>query len=99
MTTGEARGNLSTTPGAVDGVVIVDFSPAFVARCKVLNVTAVCALAAAPTATHSDHQGCLATFRSRGDAELVVTGGSGAFAGATGCGVEINQTHNGEDFF
>jgi hypothetical protein len=89
--TAEARSNLSTTPGTVDYTLVVDFSPGFDAPCNVVDETAVFTFEAGTITTHSHHQDCPATIRPgpRIDTDFTVTGGTGAFAGATGSGVEL----------
>jgi len=88
----EVRSNLSTTPGSVDYTLIIDFSPGFDAPCNVVDETAVFTVDAGTITTHSYHQDCPATIRPgpRIDTTFTVTGGTGAFAGATGRGVELS---------
>lgn len=89
--TAGARTNLSTTPGSVNYTLVIDFSPAFDAPCNVVDETAVFSFDAGTITTHSHHQDCPATIRPgpRIDTAFTVTGGTGAFAGATGSGVEL----------
>jgi hypothetical protein len=89
-TTAEARSNLSTTPGTVDAALVIDFSPAFDAPCNVVDEAAVWTFDAGTITTHSHHQDCPATIRPgpRIDTTFTITGGAGAFAGASGGGME-----------
>jgi hypothetical protein len=88
--TGEVRSNLSTTPGTVDYTLVVDFSPSFDAPCNVVDETAVFTFEAGTITVHSHRQDCPATILPgpRISTDFQVTGGTGAFAGATGGGVE-----------
>jgi hypothetical protein len=87
---GEVRSNLSTTPGTVDYALVVDFSPSFDAPCNVVDETAVFTFEAGTITVHSHRQDCPATILPgpRINTDFQVTGGTGAFAGATGGGVE-----------
>ena len=91
--TGEVHSNLSTTPGTVDYALVVDFSPGFDAPCDVVDETAVFTFEAGTITVHSHHQDCPATIRPgpRIVTDFQVTGGTAAFAGATGSGVEHGQ--------
>jgi hypothetical protein len=88
--TGEVRSNLSTTSGTVDYALVVDFSPSFDAPCNVVDETAVFTFEAGTITVHSHRQDCPATILPgpRINTDFQVTGGTGAFAGATGSGVE-----------
>jgi hypothetical protein len=88
--TADVRSNLSTTPGTVTYTLVIDFSPSFDAPCNVVDETAVFTFDAGTITVHSYHQDCPATIRPgpRIDTEFTVTGGTGAFAGATGSGIE-----------
>jgi hypothetical protein len=106
--TAEVGSNLSTTPGSVDYTLVIDFSPSFDAPCNVVDETAVFTFDAGTITTHSLHQDCPATIRPgpRIDTEFTVTSGTGAFAGATGSGVELagpgepsSIVYNGTIFF
>jgi hypothetical protein len=101
--TGEVHSNLSTTPGTVDYTLIVDFSPGFDAPCNVVDETAEFTFETGTITVHSHHQDCPATIRlgPRIVTDFQVTGGTGAFAGATGSGVEHGQStiiYNGRIF-
>jgi hypothetical protein len=76
--TAEVRSNLSTTPGAVDYTLGIDFSPGFDAPCNVVDETAVFTFDAGTITTHSHHQDCPATIRPgpRIDTGFVVTSGT-----------------------
>jgi hypothetical protein len=88
--TGEVRSNLSTTSGTVDYALVVDFSPSFDAPCNVVDETAMFTFEAGTITVHSHRQDCPATILPgpRINTDFQVTGGTGAFAGATGSGVE-----------
>jgi hypothetical protein len=75
----------------VDYKLVIDFSPSFDAPCNVVDETAVFTFDAGTITTHSHHQDCPATIRPgpRIDTDFTVTG-TGAFAGATGSGVELS---------
>jgi hypothetical protein len=92
--TAQVRSNLSTTPGTVGYTLVIDFSPGFDAPCNVVDETAVFTFDAGTITTHSHHQDCPATIRPgpRIVTDFQVTGGTGAFAGATGSGVEHGQS-------
>jgi hypothetical protein len=101
--TGEVRSNLSTTPGTVDYTLIIDWSPGFDAPCNVVDETAVFTFETGTITVHSHHQDCPATIRPgpRIVTDFQVTGGTGAFAGATGSGTErggTSITYNGTIF-
>ena len=89
--TGEVRSNLSTAPGTVDSALVVDFTPAFDAPCNVVDETDIFTFDNGTITIHSHHQDCPATIRPgpRIITPFVVTGGTGAFAGATGNGTEL----------
>jgi hypothetical protein len=101
--TGEVHSNLSTTSGTVDYTLVVDFSPSFDAPCNVVDETGVFTFESGTITVHSHHQDCPATIRPgpRIVTDFQVTGGTGAFAGATGSGVEHGQStiiYNGTIF-
>jgi hypothetical protein len=86
----EVHSNLSTTPGTADQTLVVDFSPGFDAPCNVVDETTMFTFETGTITVHSHHQDCPATILPgpRINTEFQVTGGTGAFAGATGSGVE-----------
>src|SRR3954447_23478848 len=88
--TADVRSNLSTTPGSVTYSLVIDFSPSFDAPCNVVDETAAFTFDAGAITVHSYHQDCPATIvpGPRIDTEFTVTGGTGAFARATGSGIE-----------
>jgi hypothetical protein len=88
--TADVRSNLSTTPGSVTYTLVVDFSPSFDAPCNVVDETAAFTFYAGTITVHSYHQDCPATIRPgpRIDTKFTVTSGTGAFAGASGSGIE-----------
>lgn len=89
-TTGDAKSNLSTTPGTLDATLVVDFSPAFDAPCNVVDETDLFTFNGGTITIHSHHQDCPATILPgpRIDTTFTITGGTGAFGGATGSGTE-----------
>ena len=91
--TGEVLSNLSTTPGTVDYTLVIDFSPGFDAPCNTVDETGVFTFETGTITIHSYHRDCPATIRPgpRIATDFVVTGGTGAFAGATGSGTELGQ--------
>jgi hypothetical protein len=96
--TADVNSNLSTTPGTVDYTLVIDFSPSFDAPCNVVDETALFTFDAGTLTTQSHHQDCPATIRPgpRIVTDFTVTGGTGAFAGATGSGVELGPpVYNG----
>jgi hypothetical protein len=101
--TGEVHSNLSTTPGTVDYTLVIDWSPGFDAPCNVVDETGVFTFETGTITVHSHHQDCPATIRPgpRIVTDFQVTGGTGAFAGATGSGAEHGQStiiYNGTIF-
>jgi hypothetical protein len=88
--TGGATSNVSTTPGTLEATLVVDFSPGFDAPCNVVDETDLFTFDAGTITIHSHHQDCPATIRPgpRIDTTFTITGGTGAFAGATGSGTE-----------
>jgi hypothetical protein len=88
--TAGVHSNLSTTPGTVDWTLVIDFSPGFDAPCNVVDETAVFTFETGTITVHSHHQDCPGNIRPgpRVDTDFQVTGGTGAFAGATGSGTE-----------
>lgn len=88
--TADVRSNLSTTPGVVTYTLVVDFSPSFDAPCNVVDETVAFTFDTGTITVHSYHQDCPATILPgpRIDTEFTVTGGTGAFAGAIGSGIE-----------
>jgi hypothetical protein len=88
--TGGATSNVSTTPGTLEATLVVDFSPGFDAPCNVVDETDLFTFDAGTITIHSHHQDCPATILPgpRIDTTFTITGGTGAFAGATGSGTE-----------
>jgi len=91
--TGTVQSNLSTPPGTVDYVLIIDFSPGFDAPCNTVDETGVFTFDMGTITIHSHHRDCPATIRPgpRIVTDFQVTGGTGAFAGATGSGTELGS--------
>lgn len=88
--TGNVNSNLSTTRGTVEYDLVIDWSPGFDAACNVVDETAIFAFAAGTLTTTSHHRDCPATVRPgpRINTTFTITGGTGAFAGASGAGTE-----------
>jgi hypothetical protein len=91
--TAEVLSNLSTTPGTVDYVLVVDFSPGFDAPCNTVDETGVFTFDTGTITIHSHHRDCPGSIRPgpRIATDFVVTGGTGEFAGATGSGTELGS--------
>ena len=88
--TGDVNSNLSTTPGTAEYDLTIDFSPGFDAPCNVADETTVFTFAEGTLTITSHHRDCPATVRPgpRVDTNFTITGGTGAFAGASGGGTE-----------
>ena len=88
--TGDVNSNLTTTPGTVEYNLAIDFSPGFDAPCNVVDETTVFTFAEGTLTIASHHRDCPATVRPgpRVDTSFAITGGTGAFAGASGGGTE-----------
>lgn len=86
--TAEVRSNLSTTSGSAENSLVIDFSPSFDAPCNTVDETPTFTFATGTITTHSHHRDCNATISPgpRINTDFVITGGTGAFAGATGSG-------------
>jgi hypothetical protein len=84
-TTANATSNLATGPGTADGDLIIDFSPG--GSCNIVDESVTFAFAADDIFEHSHHEDC-ATHGLRIDTTFEITGGTGAFHGATGNGRE-----------
>ena len=91
--TAEVLSNLSTTPGTVDYVLVIDFSPGFDAPCNTVDETGVFKFDTGTITIHSHHRDCSGSIRPgpRIATDFVVTGGTGEFAGATGSGTELGR--------
>jgi hypothetical protein len=95
---GDATSNLSAGTGSHHADLIVDFSPG--GSCNIVDESDVFAFANGTIFVHSHHEDC-ATHGLRVDTTFQVTGGSGAFAGASGGGREFfagqsaAETYNG----
>ena len=83
----EARSNLSTGVGSLQANLIIDFSPG--GTCNIVDEPAVFIFDNGTISTHSHHEDC-ATHGLRIDTTLQVSGGTGAFAGASGGGREFS---------
>jgi hypothetical protein len=84
---GKATSNLSTGPGSFQAILTIDFSPG--GTCNIVDEPAVFTFDNGTILTHSHHEDC-ATNGLRIDTTFQVTGGTGAFAGASGGGHEFN---------
>jgi hypothetical protein len=83
---GDATSNLSTGRGSFQGVLTVDFSPG--GTCNIVDESGVFTFEEGTISIQSHHEDC-ATHALRIDTTFQVTGGSGAFAGASGSGREF----------
>jgi hypothetical protein len=84
---GDATSNLSMGPGSFQAVLTIDFSPG--GTCNIVDEPGVFTFANGTILTHSHHEDC-AIHGLRIDTTFQVTGGTGAFAGATGGGHEFS---------
>jgi len=89
--------NLSTTPGTADYTVVLTWEGFEDSPCNTVDETVVFTFDAGTVTTHSNHRDCPATIRPgpRIQTSFTVTGGTGAFAGATGSGRQVNVVYNG----
>ena len=85
------RSNLSTSQGTVDYTLVVTWEGYLESPCNTVDETAVFTFDTGTLTTPSLHRDCPATVRPgpRVYTEFTVTGGTGAFAGATGGGTEV----------
>jgi hypothetical protein len=84
---GDAHSNLSTGTGSFQATATLDFSPG--GTCNIVDEPAVFTFDNGMIFTHSQHEDC-ATHGLRIDTTFQVTGGTGAFQGATGGGREFS---------
>jgi hypothetical protein len=84
---GDASSNLSTGEGSFQATILVDFSPG--GTCNIVDEPGAFIFDNGTIFTHSHHEDC-ATHGLRIDTTFQVTGGTGAFAGATGGGREFS---------
>jgi hypothetical protein len=84
---GDATSNLSTGPGSFQATITVDFSPG--GTCNIVDEPDVFIFDNGTILTHSHHEDC-AIHGLRIDTTFQVTGGTGAFTGATGSGHEFS---------
>lgn len=91
--TGDVNSNLSTTPGTAEYDLAIDFSPGFDAPCNIVDEATVFIFAEGTLTITSHHRDCPATVRPgpRVDTNFTITGGTGAFAGASGGGTEYSS--------
>ena len=85
-TAATATSNLASGPGSVQQSLSVDFSPG--GSCNIVDETDVFTFTEGTILVHSNHEDC-ATHGLRIDTTFQVTGGTGAFQGATGSGREF----------
>jgi hypothetical protein len=83
---GDATSNLSTGRGSFEGVLTVDSSPG--GTCNIVDEAGVFTFDEGTISIQSHHEDC-ATHALRIDTTFQVTGGAGAFAGASGSGREF----------
>ena len=84
---GDADSNLSTGTGSFQATATLDFSPG--GTCNIVDEPAEFTFDNGMIFTHSQHEDC-ATPGLRIDTTFQVTGGTGAFQGATGGGREFS---------
>jgi hypothetical protein len=83
----DASSNLATGKGSFQATIVVDFSPG--GTCNIVDEPGAFIFDEGTIFTHSHHEDC-ATDGLRIDRTFQVTGGTGAFAGATGGGREFS---------
>jgi hypothetical protein len=88
---GKATSNLSTGTGSFQANLTIDFSPG--GTCNIVDEPVVWTFDKGTISTHSHHEDC-ATSGLRINTTFQVTGGTGAFAGATGGGREFASAAN-----
>ena len=88
--TGPVNSNLSTRQGRVDYSVVLYWEGFEGSPCNTVDETTLFTFDAGTITIHSYHRDCPATIRPgpRIQTSFTVTGGTGAFAGATGSGIE-----------
>jgi len=86
-----ATSNLSAGGGTFQATITIDFSPG--GTCNIVDEPGAFTFDNGTIFTHSHHEDCL-TRALRIDTTFQVTGGTGAFAGATGGGREFGATNN-----
>ena len=84
---GKGTSNLSTGAGSFHADLMVDFSPG--GTCNIVTEDAVFGFDSGTISVHSHHEDC-ATHGLRIDTTFQVTGGTGAFQGASGGGREFS---------
>ena len=85
----DASSNLSTGQGSVQATILVDLTPG--GTCNIVDEPVLFIFDNGTISTHSHHEDC-AIHGLRIDTTFQVTGGTGAFAGATGGGREWGST-------
>ena len=85
---GKATSNLATGNGTVQQTLMLDFSPG--GSCNIVDETDTFIFDTGTILVHSHHEDC-ATHGLRVDTTFQVTGGTGAFANATGGGREFSS--------
>ena len=90
-----ASSNLSTAPGSFQADLMLDFLglPAFTGPCNIVDEHDVVTFANGTILIHSHHEDC-ALHGLRIDTTFDVTGGTGAFADASGGGREFAAAAN-----
>jgi hypothetical protein len=84
---GNATSNLATGLGSFRATLIVDFSPG--GSCNTVDESTSFTFTRGTISAHSYHEDC-ATHGLRLDTTFQITGGTGAFQGATGSGEEFS---------
>lgn len=84
---GKGTSNLSTGAGSFHSDGIIDFSPG--GTCNIVDETDAFTFDKGTIFVHSHHEDC-ATHGLRVDTTFEVTGGTGAFEGASGSGRELS---------
>jgi hypothetical protein len=89
---GTARSNLSVGAGTFQTTLVIDFSPG--GTCNIVDENNAFAFDNGTIFIHSHHEDC-ATNGLRIDTTFQITGGIGAFAGASGSGREFSAVSAG----
>ena len=88
---GDASSNLSPGMGSFQATILIDFSPG--GTCNIVTEPGLFIFDNGTISTYSHHEDC-AIHGLRIDTTFQITGGTGAFAGASGSGHEFSAAAN-----